>query len=704
MRRGIYGAAAIVPIAAFIRLYNARLTTKLTYAQARRLNTFFRAGKRDGWWDKLITFYPFSLVNHADDFLINMISTTAPLTQVGSGTREIGVGWVGDGTTGYLSLGTTYDNVVGGLNNFEIGIFSVSDVSASGERDFGATSGAEIFAVGKGAGNIMALAAASPANIVANVVDSLGMYGMSRNNASTFLARKNGITLQEVTDPSSGPSTNFPAGNATIGRSVGTSFSTRQFALFYTGEAMTDFEYEEFYFAVRKLMYDNGVTIEGMIYTNESLETRAPLAYKQRADGLTTKMRDTDGPLVMIMQTGNSRSVGSQKALTPVVTTTVPPTASLYSGMMFNAASLGAGVRGRGNNVLGADELTDFEAAYEQEYTGTSLGETNGSACLEWLCEKLDDAEEDPVVFLWRTHGAAGKQLIEVSSGTQPYENALLEARYARYLARIYEFPSPYIQYHSVTVVNGDQDRTAATPRATFESQLNTLVADYNTDLPAINGQTEDILLLIIQLSGQCSTTSRSGSEVSLAQLDFTRNNSLGRMIAPAYILEHDSGDALHYSPAGYHTMGQYQAAAIRSEMAGTEWAALGQFITVTRASNVITVKFWRNRAKTTAWNNLQFKTTDPLLEVHPGGFYGIAYTDDTTSATISSVAIVSNGGTNNALQVTLNITPTGTNKYLEVAYNGPGTLASHSACWSNLCDDATDPGPNYCVILRESV
>jgi len=476
---------------------------------------------------------------------------------------------------------------------------------------------------------------------------------------------------------------------------------------------MTAAQYEAFYFSTGALLAATGVIDWGVEYATASHEARAPLRYRTRLDQLGTTIRDTTGPLVMILQTGNSRAVGSQKTVNlikyPVAETTTPPTALLYSGLMFKAGPNGTGLRGAGaadieNAIYGVDDLLDFEPAYEQIYDGTALGETNGSACLAYLAEKIDDAGDDPEVFLWRTHGAAGAELAEVLSGTQPYLNGLIEARYARYVARHYGFPSPYVLFHSVTIVNGDQDRTIGTSRATFAAGLSALLADYDADLKAISGQTQDVLMLVVQLAGQCQSNAVSGSDVSLAQLDFVRAEANARMIMPAYVLQNDDTDDLHYHPRGYQTMGRYQAAVIRYEMLGGEWVALGQEITVTRDGATIDVKFWRDRLHTVPWENLQFKTDDALLEVHPGGFYGVDYSDDTSSASVSAVAIVNNGGTANCLRVTLNTAPTGANKFLEIAWDGPGTTASHAATWSNLCDDATDPGPNYCLALKEAV
>jgi hypothetical protein len=110
----------------------------------------------------------------------------------------------------------------------------------------------------------------------------------------------------------------------------------------------------------------------------------------------------------------------------------------------------------------------------------------------------------------------------------------------------------------------------------------------------------------------------------------------------------------------------------------------------VVRAGAVITITFSGNVG------SLVF---DTLNVVDPGN-YGFSYTDDSASATVSSVALQGD----NQVVVTLNATPTGANKKVRYGFNGAtegGPITGRRGC---LRDQDPEASPNGNSLVNWSV
>ena len=112
---------------------------------------------------------------------------------------------------------------------------------------------------------------------------------------------------------------------------------------------------------------------------------------------------------------------------------------------------------------------------------------------------------------------------------------------------------------------------------------------DYESSIRAITGQTQPVPLLISALSGWTTTTT---SPILQAQLD-AHVRAPGKVVyvTPAYPLTVRT-DCLHFDPNGYRRLGEYFAKVYtRIVFNGQKWEPVRPK-QITRAGNVITVKF----------------------------------------------------------------------------------------------------------------
>jgi len=333
--------------------------------------------------------------------------------------------------------------------------------------------------------------------------------------------------------------------------------------------------------------------------------------------------------------TGQSLSVGSKG--TPVLSTTQP-----YDNKMFNT-----GVR-----VAGGTNLTSFvplvEAGLETMSSAfASLVTRDAQTLFQDLAAPADSHR-----LLVSCHGIGGTAYVGLKKGTAAYQNGIAQVTAAKALAAA--AGQSYV-VRVVTNVHGESDHVAK--NAAYKDNLLTWQSDYDTDVKAITGQADSVIMLHTQMSSWTKYNSTT-STIPMQQLDATlASNGKIAMVGPKYNIEYDA-DGVHLTTAGYRHMGEYYAKAYRQIiLEGRPWEPLRP-LTITKAGAVIRVKFLVPKPP------LMFDTvrvTDP-------GNLGFEFTEDGAApAVISQVALE---GTD-TVKITLSKAPSGANAKVRYAFTG---------------------------------
>jgi hypothetical protein len=401
------------------------------------------------------------------------------------------------------------------------------------------------------------------------------------------------------------------------------------------------------------------------------------------------------------METGNSTAVGCQGGVGKVINPETP--ACLEGiGFMFNPERNATGTRGFGASRLNPALLREFAPIREQAMPGQPAGETHGTSLLAWIASTRARAGLPQERMLYRTHGAAGKNLLQISKGSQPYENGLIEVTRAKAICA--QRGEPLVA-EDCFISNGTQDRTQGVLREDFVSQLKSLANDQTADWNAITGANGPIRTWINQLSPNNSPARARGSDISLAQLDFVRGGTHARMVGPRYIYAYE--DVPHFAAErGYVLEGEYMAKALFEELEGRPWRPLGQELSVSRSGDVLHITFDRE--------DLVFDVTT----LPPLPHFGFGVHDPSGRVSLKSAAIVSGKRRHDTVRLEFSGPAIGADVFWTYAFDGPGSAArrngdlSGSAAWGNLRDSDQTPSrhfagetlPNWCVILKEPV
>lgn len=214
----------------------------------------------------------------------------------------------------------------------------------------------------------------------------------------------------------------------------------------------------------------------------------------------------------------------------------------------------------------------------------------------------------------------------------------------------------------AVTAVHGETDHERERADE-YEANLVEWQHDYETDVQAITGQTENIPLFTDQMSSWTGMGSAT-SGIPVAQLAAAENNP-GKIIivGPKYFLPY--ADETRLNGYGYRWLGEYYGKIIKKVVVdGETWTPLSPR-TITRNGNVITAVF------NVPVSPLVFDTDRVLAQTN----YGFEYWNPNDSATIISTVTITAPDT---VEITLNQTPTDTSyERLRYAFTGtPGSKA----------------------------
>lgn len=164
--------------------------------------------------------------------------------------------------------------------------------------------------------------------------------------------------------------------------------------------------------------------------------------------------------------------------------------------------------------------------------------------------------------ILISNNGFGGTQYEKLKKGTELYQKNINEVisakKIAGQLGKKYRVPA-------VFVIHGETDNFLGNG-SKYSSFLQEWYKDYNTDIKAITGQTNDIYLFTDQMSsfGQDLATPQgiASPSTALGQLEASVTNSRIILVGPKYFLNYT--DNLHLNNVGYRKLGEYYAKAYK--------------------------------------------------------------------------------------------------------------------------------------------
>jgi hypothetical protein len=352
-----------------------------------------------------------------------------------------------------------------------------------------------------------------------------------------------------------------------------------------------------------------------------------------------------------ILSTGQSLSVGV--ASTPALTTTQP-----YSNLMLSGGNGGLG--------SGGSFIPLVEASVE----------TISSSMANTITANDTGNDFDVAVSL---HGVSGYVYSQLKKGTAPFTTGMTQVTNAKSAAIALGRTSRVI---GVTTIHGETDNFNGVSGATYQGYLEEWQNDYDTDVKAITGQSNEVILFLDQMSSFMSSYANDAtSEIPIYQLYAAEDNPDEIvLVAPKYFFNYS--DRHHLTGASSRWLGEYYGKVIKKVVIDHEtWRPLSPDSAV-RSGNIIDVNFHVPAGV------LAFDTT--LVSARTN--YGFEYYDSTSSATISNVAILDD----DTVRITLSGVPTGANQRVRYAYTGvPGTNTGAQNAGSaagNLRDTDTYP------------
>lgn len=287
-------------------------------------------------------------------------------------------------------------------------------------------------------------------------------------------------------------------------------------------------------------------------------------------------------------------------------------------------------------------------------------------------------------------HSGGGRAYQDLKQGTSYYVDALdavqgvediINASGGAYTGRVY----------LVDLVHGEQDEKDHNNKALYKSYLLEWQDDYNTDIKAITGQTEDVPFVLCQISSHAYS---SICNITLAQYEVCKENPTTHFLAcPKYMFEYV--DASHMDAESYQWLGELHGKVHREIINNGTWAPVWPLSVVRTGATIVAT----------------FNVPEPPLVLDDtivplaNSAYGFEFSQTSGNVvTISNVAITDT----DEVTITLSATPTGTNQRLRYAYSKLDSVTLTPR--GNLRDsDAAvslwgHPLYNWCVHFDEAV
>ena len=391
-------------------------------------------------------------------------------------------------------------------------------------------------------------------------------------------------------------------------------------------------------------------------------------SYLVRSDTKLVALEELRGPIKYIAHGGQSlANGGGAQGADPEDRTNLVMAPLPHRGLMFGGP--GGGTRGTGEEEFDPATVNDFEPA--AEVYSDNLGESQGTAMMQMLDARRIAEGEPRRLMVYRTHGKGGRTIAQLSKGTVPYANGVVQLQRAKEIAALYGYD---LDASAWLWTQGETDRATGTTRAAYLAALQTLKADWQADVQSVLGSKVEPVLILDQLA---AATNEDASDIALAQLDMVEAG-LAYISTPKYWLNGDYGyvDSVHLTALGYDVLGEMQALAYRRilEEGNTSYRGLRP-LSATLTGDTIDIVF-----DVLPGRILKFDTT--LLTAATDR--GFVYRDATSSASISSVAIVAD----DTVRITLDAMPSGANPTIEYAFVGGSNTTGRARAWGNLRDD----------------
>lgn len=237
--------------------------------------------------------------------------------------------------------------------------------------------------------------------------------------------------------------------------------------------------------------------------------------------------------------------------------------------------------------------------------------------------------------------------------GTPTYNSALAQVEIAKNIS-LNEGNTLIVP--AVTTVHGESDEIEGTTADEYEDYLVEWQNNYETDIRMVTGQPDSVPLFLDQMSSWTSFGYET-PRVAIGQYNAAKNNpDKIIMVTPRYIF--DSVDNIsHMTNYSQRRLGEYYAKVYKKVVIDNEnWSPLMPN-SITMSENIIDAEF------NVPVPPLTFDTTNVLFKEN----YGFEYTDDSNSAYITNIQIISP----DTIRVTLSNTPSGNNPRLRYAYTG---------------------------------
>ena len=351
----------------------------------------------------------------------------------------------------------------------------------------------------------------------------------------------------------------------------------------------------------------------------------------------------TDGPLAQqhawawtgIIGTGQSLSVGAEA---PTVSLTTQPFHNLK--LSLGAASVTVPPYDPEDPALSVVPLVEpiraEASAYPGAYPQNIYGETPHTAMADQISALCQQGAGGDCVTVHTVVGESGqgihvidKTATVTSNMGHAYAATLFEVAALKRLAAA---AGKSYGVGAIVLTHGESDAG----NSSYESDVYTLLSDYNADIAAITGQTVKIPLLLTQQQTGPGDNSTTASLIAEWKLGVDHPGEVV-CVGPKYQYAYAS-DHLHLVAAGYDRLGEKYAEVYHERaVLGHDWQPL-QPVSVTRSGAVITVKFHVPVAPL-AWD-------DAMPSPHQGAHTawsagrGFEVQNQSGEQTISSVAI----------------------------------------------------------------
>jgi hypothetical protein len=333
-------------------------------------------------------------------------------------------------------------------------------------------------------------------------------------------------------------------------------------------------------------------------------------------------------------------------------------TAKVFPNTCFSFASR---ITASGGAAVAPETLTGVRVLADIASEVNQLPATMAAFALESTTRE-NDGQVTPGIFTW-TSWQGGQEITEFERDTTNWDNLFAG------VSRIGPVMSPYgrtVDCPAVVYIQGEADAETVGYQALIEALADDLCPEVQT---VMDLAVEPKFLLLQTNTSETAPTQR---QPRLDQVAAARDNARINLAGPMY--QCPLVDNIHQNVEGKMMQGEVMAEAIRIIRRDGSFTPLWP-VSAVRTGAVVDVEF------AVPAGPLAFDA-DFVPAVSNEGF---RYKDSTTSATISSVAILNS----NTVRITLNTTPTGTGQAIEYAApistaatgfaSGRGTLYSPS-------------------------